>query len=123
MTQTPCVYCEFDEYDVIAKNDFGVVFPEPKPLSKGHVVIVPLRHVHSFFEVTDKERKSLLSLLEKARNALQERHQPTGYHIGFNDGNVFGEPVEHLHIHVIPRYKNQELKLDARWGIMDVEED
>ncbi|MFT4020093.1 MAG: HIT family protein [Acinetobacter sp.] len=114
-----CAYCDYDEYDIIAKNDFGIIFPEPNPLSQGHVVIVPLRHVSSFFEVTDKERKSLLSLLEQARNELQIRHQPEGYHIGFNDGNVFGEPSHHLHIHVIPRYKNQQLKLDARWGILD----
>lgn len=122
MTSTPCAYCDFDEYDLIVKNDFGAVFPEPNPLSKGHVVIVPLRHINSFFDVTDKERKSLLSLLEQARNTLEERHHPTGYHIGFNDGNVFGQAVEHLHIHVIPRYENQQLKLDARWGIVDIEE-
>ena len=46
-----CAYCDFDDYDVIAKNDFGVIFPEPHPLSKGHMVIVPLRHVSSFFDV------------------------------------------------------------------------
>ncbi|MEB3754482.1 HIT family protein [Acinetobacter sp. MD2(2019)] len=116
-----CAYCDFDEYDIIAKNDFGAVFPEPNPLSEGHVVIIPLRHVASFFDITDKERKSLLSLLEQARNELKIRHHPEGFHIGFNDGDVFGEHAEHLHIHVIPRYKNQELKLDQRWGIMDAD--
>lgn len=112
-----CAYCDFDDYDVIAKNDFGAIFPEPHPLSKGHMVIVPLRHVSSFFDVTDKERKSLLSLLEQARNELELRYHPEGYHIGFNDGNVFDEVSQHLHIHVIPRYKGQQLKLDERWGI------
>ncbi|NHB59111.1 HIT family protein [Acinetobacter shaoyimingii] len=119
MTDQKCAYCNYDEYDVIDKNDYGVILPEPNPLSKGHTVIIPLRHVSSFFEITDKERKSLQSLLELARNELKLRHHPEGFHIAFNDGNVFGEqPSEHLHIHIIPRYKNQPLKLDSRWGII-----
>ena len=119
MTEHNCQYCNFDEYDVIAKNDFGVVLPEPNSLSKGHAVIIPVRHVASFFEVTDKERKSLMSLLEQARNELHLRHQPEGFHVGFNDGNVFNDANEHLHIHIIPRYQGQTLKLDTRWGIQD----
>ena len=63
MTETHCQYCNFDEYDVLDKNDFGVILPEPNALSKGHCVIIPLRHVSSFFDITDKERKSLMSLL------------------------------------------------------------
>lgn len=117
MTTNNCPYCHYDEYDAIAKNDFGVILPEPNALSKGHCVIIPLRHVSSLFDVTDKERKSLMSLLELARNELNLRHQPTGFHVGFNDGKVFGEATEHLHIHIIPRYEGQVLKLDSRWGI------
>jgi diadenosine tetraphosphate (Ap4A) HIT family hydrolase len=119
MSELSCHYCNHDEYDVIDKNDFGVILPEQNPLTKGHSVIIPLRHVSSFFEITDKERKSLQSLLELARNELKIRHHPEGFHIAFNDGKVFGdEESGHLHIHIIPRYKNQPLKLDSRWGII-----
>ena len=118
MTTNNCVYCNFDEYDIIDKNDFGVILPEPNALSQGHSVIVPLRHVSSFFDITDKERKSLMSLLELARNELKLRYHPAGFHIGFNDGTVFGEKAAHLHIHIIPRYEDQPLKLDARWGML-----
>ena len=116
MTDSNCPYCNYDEFDVIAQNEFGVILPEPHSLSKGHSVIIPLRHVSSFFDITDKERKSMLSLLEQARNELTLRHHPTGFHIGFNDGTVFGESTAHLHIHIIPRYENQNLALDERWG-------
>ena len=117
MTEHVCTYCHYDEYDVIAKNDFGIVLPESNSLSLGHCVIIPLRHVASFFDVSDKERKSMLSLLEQARNELQLRHQPAGFHIGFNDGEVFQSRSEHLHIHIIPRYAGKTLQLDERWGI------
>ncbi len=118
MTETNCPYCNIDDYEIIAQNEYGAIIPEFKPLSKGHCVIVPLRHVSSFFDITDKERKSLVTLLELARNELQIRHHPEGFHIGFNDGSVFGDSSEHLHIHIIPRYKDQTLKLDERWGII-----
>lgn len=117
MTEVHCPYCDYDEYDVIAQNEYSMVIPEPHSLSKGHCVIIPLRHVSSFFEVTDKERKAMMSLLEQARNELKIRYQPTGFHIGFNDGEVFHEKVDHLHIHIIPRYEDKALKLDERWGI------
>lgn len=117
MNDAQCPYCNIDDYDVIAKNDFGVVLPEPNSLSKGHCVIIPLRHVASFFDVTEKERKSLMSLLEQARNELNLRHQPAGFHIGFNDGDVFKQHIQHVHIHIIPRYTGQILQLDDRWGI------
>ncbi|MDM1759072.1 MULTISPECIES: HIT family protein [Acinetobacter] len=118
MTDLNCPYCNFDEYDIIAKNEFGAILPEPNPLSKGHSVIVPLRHITSFFDVSEKERKSLSSLLELARNELKIRHQPAGFHIAFNDGDVFAdEHTEHFHIHIIPRYQDQVLVLDQRWGV------
>lgn len=113
-----CNYCDYDEYDTIAKNEFGVVLPEQKPLSSGHCVIIPVRHVSSFFDVTEKERQSLMSLLELARNELILRHQPTGFHVGFNDGDIFGKKTEHLHVHIIPRYENKPLNLDERWGML-----
>ena len=76
------------DFDIIDKNEFGAILPEHNPLSKGHSVIIPLRHIASFFEVSEKERKSLSSLLELARNELKIRHQPEGFHIAFNDGDV-----------------------------------
>ena len=117
MSEIPCPYCNIDEYDIIAKDDFGIVVAEQHSLSPGHSVVIPLRHVSSFFDISDKERKSLMSLLEQARNELQLRHHPAGFHIGFNDGEVFQNRSDHVHIHIIPRYEGKTLKLDERWGI------
>ncbi|MBI1452588.1 MULTISPECIES: HIT family protein [Acinetobacter] len=116
MNDMHCPYCDNHDSAVLAQNEFGMILPEPQSLSKGHCVIIPIRHVSSFFEITDKERKSLMSLLEQARNELNLIHQPAGFHIGFNDGKAFGTQAQHLHIHVIPYYDNQDLVLDQRWG-------
>ena len=114
-----CPFCHIHEANIRHQNDFGLIMHDDHPASKGHILIIPHRHIASFFDVTDKERKSLISLLELARNDLKIRFQPDGFHIGFNEGDIVGQKINHLHIHVIPRYADQPLKLDKRWAVVN----
>jgi len=66
----------------------AVVIRDAFPVSAGHTIIVPRRHISSFFEATDTERASLLRLLDEAKVTLDAEHQPDGYNIGINDGVV-----------------------------------
>ena len=85
------------------------------PVSPGHTLVIPRRHVASFFETTVEERSELLSLLDWCRGELISRHKPSGFNIGINDGRAAGQTVMHLHIHVIPRYPGD--KQDPRGGV------
>ena len=85
------------------------------PVSMGHTLIIPKRHVGSFFEITDEERADLLVLLNKAKVVIQEEFNPDGYNIGINDGPAAGQTVPHLHLHLIPRYKGD--RNDPRGGV------
>ena len=113
-----CPFCDIHDANIRHQNDFGLIMYDDNPVSQGHMLIIPHRHISSFFEVNDNERKSLVSLLELARNDIKNRFQPDGFHIGFNDGEITGQQIDHLHIHIIPRYNNQKLNLDLRWGIV-----
>ena len=73
-------------------------------LSKGHVLIVPRRHVADFFEMTWGEKKSIFALLDRAKADISQRHSPDGYNIGVNIGKAAGQSRMHLHVHLIPRY-------------------
>lgn len=64
MTDKKCPYCEFDEYDIIDKNEFAVILPDSNPLSKGHCVVTPLRHVRSFLISLLKNIKACLHSLK-----------------------------------------------------------
>ncbi len=64
MTDKKCPYCEFDEYDIIDKNEFAVILPDSNPLSKGHCVVTPLRHVSSFLTLRLKNIKACLHFLK-----------------------------------------------------------
>ena len=85
------------------------------PISPGHTLVIPNRHIGSFFELTPDERQSLLDLLDAAKLVLDSELKPDGYNIGINDGPSAGQTVPHLHIHLIPRYNGDQT--DPRGGV------
>ncbi|WP_245579372.1 HIT family protein [Chitinilyticum aquatile] len=94
---------------------FGKAILDGFPVSPGHSLIIPHRHVSSFFELTSSEREALILLLDETKQALQEEFKPDGYNIGINDGPAAGQTVAHLHIHLIPRYSGD--LADPRGGV------
>ena len=74
------------------------------PVSPGHALLVPRRHVATWFEATPDERAELTEAIEIARAAILSRHRPDGFNVGMNLGAAAGQTVGHLHLHVIPRY-------------------
>jgi diadenosine tetraphosphate (Ap4A) HIT family hydrolase len=85
------------------------------PVARGHSLIVPRRHVSSFFELTVDERLAILELLDRSKIQLDGQYAPAGYNIGINDGVAAGQTVMHLHVHLIPRYKGDVA--DPRGGV------
>jgi diadenosine tetraphosphate (Ap4A) HIT family hydrolase len=74
------------------------------PVSPGHALLVPRRHVAGWFDATAEERRALTAAIEVARDAILARHSPDGFNVGMNLGGAAGQTVPHLHVHVIPRY-------------------
>lgn len=99
----------------MAAHELAVAFRDGFPLTRGHTLIIPRRHVPSFFELTADERVAVLDVLERAKSALDAEFQPDGYNVGINDGAAAGQTVMHLHVHLIPRYKGD--RADPRGGV------
>ena len=89
---------------VLAESELAYVRPERNSLSRGHVVVVPRRHVADFFEMTTAEQLAVVELLNRARALIQSQHVPDGYNIGVNIGRAAGQSRMHVHVHLIPRY-------------------
>jgi diadenosine tetraphosphate (Ap4A) HIT family hydrolase len=91
------------------------------PISPGHTLIVPKRHLSCFFDLSEKEQSDLWSLVAEVRSHLQKQHQPDGFNIGLNDGPAAGQTVMHAHIHIIPRYAGdvEDPRGGVRWLIPD----
>jgi diadenosine tetraphosphate (Ap4A) HIT family hydrolase len=101
---TPCPFCSLPPERVLASNALAFVIRDGYPVSPGHTLIIPRRHVGSFFEISEEERAAMLALLDGQKRALDAEYSPAGYNVGINDGAAAGQTVPHLHIHVIPRF-------------------
>ena len=99
-----CVFCTMDPDRVLFSNGLAFAIYDGFPVSPGHMLIIPIRHVPEFFGATDDEKQALLDLLDQGKRFLDEKFHPDGYNIGINIGEAAGQTVMHLHIHLIPRY-------------------
>ena len=112
---TDCPFCSLPDSRIIAGDERAVVIRDGFPVSPGHTLIIPRRHVASFFDTTIEERASLFALLEEQKVILEREFRPDGYNIGINDGAAAGQTVPHLHLHLIPRYQGDSP--DPRGGL------
>ncbi len=110
-----CPFCNIPAPRIIAANELAVVIRDNFPVSPGHRLIIPRRHVDSFFAIPDEEKTCLLRLLEHAKAKLDRDYAPAAYNIGINDGVAAGQTVPHLHIHLIPRFTGDQE--DPRGGV------
>lgn len=110
-----CPFCTLPSERIIDTNTAGLTIRDGYPISPGHTLVLPHRHIGSFFELTAEEREQLLLLVDRARAVLDNEYHPDGYNIGINDGAAAGQTVPHLHIHLIPRYSGD--RPDPRGGV------
>jgi len=89
---------------VLDESELAYVRLESNSLSRGHVVVVPRRHVADFFEMTSPEHMAVVELLNRARVLIQSQYSPDGYNVGVNIGRAAGQSRMHVHVHLIPRY-------------------
>lgn len=115
MTRLPCPFCELPKHRILLETPLGRVIRDAYPVSPGHTLIIPRRHIGSFFELTTAERDCLMDLLAEARHQLANELSPQGYNIGINDGPAAGQTIGHLHIHLIPRFEGDQP--DPRGGV------
>ena len=95
---------------LVTENETTIAVLDGYPVGKGHTLIFPRRHVTSFFETTEQERGDIYRILFDAKRVIEMQLTkkglplPSGYNIGINDGKSAGRTVDHLHVHLIPRY-------------------
>lgn len=116
-----CPFCNLSTARVLFRNEAALAVRDAYPVSPGHTLLIPLRHIASIFDATPGERQALFQLLELARAQLESEFSPAAYNIGINDGAVAGQTVPHLHVHLIPRYPGDvpDPRGGIRWIIAD----
>ena len=119
MVEKTCPFCTLPTERIRGENEHAVWIRDGYPVSAGHSLVIPRRHVGSFFDVTAEERTAMLALLDEAKVAAELDFSPDGFNIGINDGPAAGQTVPHLHLHLIPRFAGdlQDPRGGVRWVI------
>ena len=108
-----CILCRLLEDDpeiintVVYKTSDTAVSLNLYPYNPGHILIFPIRHYEDIRDLSDTERHSQNMVLDKALCVLDKLYKPAGYNIGYNMGLEAGASINHLHLHVIPRYSRE----------------
>ena len=103
LSNRDCIFCEMDNY--VLENELAYAIFDKFPVGKGHMLFIPKRHVKDFFDITKEERNAIFELIDEGKKLLDEKYSPEGYNVGINCGEVAGQTVMHVHVHLIPRYK------------------
>ena len=101
-----CIFCNLEPSRIEDRNEFFVAIKDLYPVTEGHTLIIPSRHVESFFELTRDEEIAMLDMLSSQKEKLSQLDKSiTGFNVGINDGEDAGQTIMHCHIHLIPRRK------------------
>ena len=114
-----CPFCAPDQRVQIASNDSAVAVRDSFPVSKGHTLVIPRKHVASIFDLSSSELDNVWRLVGTVRQMLIEEFHPHAFNIGVNDGAAAGQTVPHGHVHVIPRFGGdvEDPRGGIRWAI------
>lgn len=111
-------FFDIPQAEWIAANRSAFAIWDGYPVSPGHALIVSRRLITDWWEVTPGERTDIFDLIDVVRAKIVELHNPAGFNVGFNQGPAAGQTVDHLHVHLIPRFAGDVP--DPRGGIRNV---
>src|SRR5262245_56994413 len=102
---TPCPFCTPEANRIFFAGRLTLGIWDTSPVSAGHALIVPKRHVLTWFDATSEEHAELLAGITVACREIERSHKPDGYNFAVNVGEAAGQTLAHLHVHVVPRYR------------------
>ena len=102
-----CVFCGLQQKNdrpILARTRSFFAVKDKYPVNEGHTLVIPYRHVSRLRDLTVEEFCEFRDILQTVQDELAAQNAE-GFNIGVNEGEVAGQTVPHLHIHVIPRYQ------------------
>lgn len=99
----------FPEQQIVIENDLCVFVQMPQPVLNGSGLIIPRTSREILFDLTPEEWAATYDLLRSVKAYLDKTLEPDGYNVGWNVGLVGGQSILHVHLHVIPRFRDEPL--------------
>ncbi len=103
-----CLFCKIAAKEISAQtiyeDDRALAFLDIRPRSLGHAMVIPKYHAPTLLELPDGEIGPLFAAVKKVIDLLMKKIKPDGITIGINQGRASGQEVDHLHVHLMPRW-------------------
>jgi diadenosine tetraphosphate (Ap4A) HIT family hydrolase len=116
MNESP--FAQISAAERIAANGSAFAIWDRFPVTPGHALVISNRLISAWWEASDEEQMDLLHLLREVRLLIEQKYEPDGFNIGINVGEAAGQTIDHLHLHLIPRYRGD--MDDPRGGVRHV---
>lgn len=113
-----CAFCVVPAERIMLKNELAFAMRDKYPVSPGHTLVIPKRHVAEVFDLNHDEVTAIMLLVAKVKALCDREFDPQGYNLGVNVGCAAGQTIHHAHVHVIPRYDGD--MVDATGGVRHV---
>ena len=104
MASKECPFCHLPNDRILFENNLAIAFRDGFPVTEGHLLVIPKRHIESWFELKSDERGSYHELILNGKKAIKnDDSSVSGFNLGVNDGLSAGQTIFHAHLHLIPR--------------------
>lgn len=117
-----CIFCKILKGDipstVVYEDELFKAILDVNPAARGHVIILPKKHAPNIFELPEEETSKIMMVAKKIATALKKAYSCDGVNILQNNGEAAGQTVFHLHVHVIPRFKEDTVNIGWKPGDM-----
>ncbi|OGG58486.1 hypothetical protein A2765_02015 [Candidatus Kaiserbacteria bacterium RIFCSPHIGHO2_01_FULL_56_24] len=115
MNEPGCIFCKIVAGEAPAikvyEDDATLAFLTIEPVNAGHALVIPKEHVANVFEVSKETWASVQETVRKMARAVEKGVGAHGVNIGMNNREHAGQVVDHIHIHIIPRFKDDGVEL------------
>jgi diadenosine tetraphosphate (Ap4A) HIT family hydrolase len=116
-----CPFCYIEKNEYIEESELSFAKFDQYPVSYGHALIISKRHASNYFDLSEEEQIDMMALVARVKKQLDKKTGSLHYNIGINCGQDAGQTIDHVHIHIIPRFKGdvEDPRGGVRWIIPD----
>lgn len=116
-----CIFCKIIKGEIpcfkVYEDDMVIAFEDINPISQGHTLILPKRHVENIWEITEDELIAIVKAAKKIANAIKDVLNPVGLALLQLNGKEVGQEIMHYHLHIIPRSQNEPELPVSKWEL------
>lgn len=117
-----CIFCKIIKGEIpcfkIFEDDTVLAFADINPLSKGHLLIIPKRHIENMWEATEEELVTVMRTAKRLVHAIKDAINPDGVAVLQLNGKAVNQVVMHYHFHLIPRSKEEGKLSMTEWELI-----